>query len=130
MADAEPKKIKIFNLTDIATDNLTRGGLVDQHIAIVDRMCAPGEFIEVVDGPYVRATVQHLVQVGALSVDQLPPPYVQARQLRESSSSKRTAALPHLDVKETKVAEDAPVPEAEVAVAVTTKDSTGKNKGK
>lgn len=119
MADVVPKTVKVFNLTDIVTDNLTRRGHTEQHIVIGDRMCAPGEYVEVADTPSLRATTKHLVQIGALSLDSLPPPYTAARQMKENTASKRTSSPAHLNVQETAIAADAPAQQSATAPAET-----------
>ncbi len=103
--------MKVFNLTDVETEVLKSRGLVQQHIAVAGRMIVPGEYVEVEDTPVVRANILHLVQVGALSIDALPPPYLQERKLVEAQSSARVSA--HVTVNETKTAgEPAPQPVA------------------
>lgn len=103
---AAPTTVKVYNLTDIPTPNLEQRMMVRQHIAIAGRMCEPGAFVEVVDSPLLRVDCKHLVSVGALSIGSLPPPYMQARNAKESSGGNAPSArVQHLEVKETKVAD-------------------------
>ncbi len=104
--------MKVFNLTDVETEVLKSRSLMNQHIAVAGRMIVPGEYVEVEDTPIVRSNILHLVQVGALSIDSLPPPYTQARKLVEAQSSAGRVSA-HITLHETKTAgEPAPQPVA------------------
>lgn len=108
--------MRVFNLTDVGTTVLEARGLVSQHIAVAGRMINPGEYADVEDTAMVRAAIAELLQVGALSIDQPPPPYVVGRQQREASAGKLAARV---DLKETAVAgEPPPGPPAEGTTAV------------
>ncbi len=113
--------MKIFNLTDVPTAVLEQRGLVNQHIAVGGRMCSPGEFVAVEDSATLRANVEDLVRIGALAIDQPPPPYMLARQQAEAAS--KPGELPvraHIDMKETRVAgEPPPGPPAAAGEGVT-----------
>lgn len=101
--------MKVFNLTDVATPVLEQRGLFQQHIAIAGRMCNPGEFVEVEDTPIVRADLADLLRIGALAIDQPPPPYTTARQIAQASSTDGALMLrQHVEVKETRVAGEPP----------------------
>ena len=114
---------KIYNLTDVSTPTLVQYGLVSQHIVIGDRVVAPGEFVEQPYSASLMVTLEHLLTVGAVSVDSLPPPYHRARAQAEAASGAKPSNAPaHLDVQETKVTDPGPqqpveAPAAEVAPA-------------
>jgi len=108
----ESKVAKIYNLTDVTTPVLEKHRMLDAHIAIGTRMCAPGEYVEQEDTPTLRENCRHLVAIGALSIDQVPPPYTLARTAKAGGNVPSPAHVQHLNVKETKVAEDAPAPAA------------------
>lgn len=101
--------MRIFNLTDVATSVLERHGLVDQHLAIARRMVNPGEFVEVEDTSTTRVDLQFLLQVGAVSIDQLPPGYAQSRQIKVAQSvavgGRVGIPVRHVDMRETKTVE-------------------------
>ena len=105
----ESKLVKVYNLTDVSTPTLVQQKLLNSHIAVGTRMCNPGEFVEQEDTPTLRSDCRFLVSVGALSIDALPPTYVAART---AAAAKTGGPLPvhiqHLDVQETKVAQDPP----------------------
>jgi hypothetical protein len=110
-------QVRVYNLTDVSTPTLEKHHLLKAHIAIGTRMCNPGEFVEQEDTPSLRSDINFLVSIGALAVDQLPPPYVLART--STIAAQNVGPLPvhigHLNVQETKVAADpppAPAPEA------------------
>lgn len=97
--------MRVFNLTDIETDVLRQRGLVGQSIAVSNRMVNPGEYADVEDSPEVRAKLEYLLQIGAVSIGQPPPPYVRARGSQQELAT-RLSHFPvgHIDVKETRVA--------------------------
>ncbi len=99
--------MKVYNLTDVHTEVLVQRNLVDQHIAVHTRMVAPGEYADVEETGAIKAGLEYLLQVGAVSIDSLPPPYVEARKLRDAS--KGHARLAHVTIPETRVAHDPPV---------------------
>lgn len=107
--------MKVYNLTDVSTPVLEQRGLMNQHIAVAGRMAAPGEYVEVEDTPHARANVELLLQLGAVALDKLPPPYVLARQQAAASSGKLAAHIgQRVEINETKVAgEGPPAPPAE-----------------
>ncbi len=106
------KMVKVYNLTDVATPNLDKQKMVGQHIVVGTRMSAPGEFVEVEDSPKLRTDCEFLVSVGALSIGATPPPYTAAR-LALKANNTSPALVRHLDVAETKVAQDPPAPTPE-----------------
>jgi hypothetical protein len=105
--------MKVFNLTDVETPVLKQRGLLAQSIGISRRMVAPGEFVEVEDTPEVRAKLEYLLTVGAVSIDQAPPTYAKVRQDRQAQAqgTGHLASVPvrHVALQETKVAGE-PVP--------------------
>ena len=115
--------MKVYNLTDVSTPVLEQRGLVNQHVAVAGRMVSPGEYVEVEDTAHARANVLQLVQVGALAIDKLPPPYVLARQQMAASSGKLAAHISQrVEIGETRVAgETPPAPPAEGATVVAEK---------
>jgi hypothetical protein len=90
--------MRVFNLTDVETSVLKQQALFNQHIAIGGRMSVPGEFIDVEDSSgVIRAKLVHLLTVGAVSIDHVPPAYAHAKQSAQSSQAR------HVQVFETKV---------------------------
>lgn len=106
---APANMVKVYNLTDVATPNLDKQKMVNQHIVVGTRMSAPGEFVEVDDSPKLRTDCEFLVSIGALSIGATPPPYTAAR-LAQKANNTSPALVRHLDVAETKVAQDPPAP--------------------
>lgn len=102
--------MKVFNLTDVETDVLKQRGLVAQGIAVGGRIVDPGEFADVEDTAKVRNDLSYLLSVGAVSLERLPPPYVQRRQQLAAEGGKlKPIPQQFLDVKETAtVGEPAP----------------------
>lgn len=100
--------MKVYNLTDMPTSTLTQRGLLLQGIAIAGRLVDPGEYVDVEDTPTSRGNLEYLLQVGAVAIDQLPPPYVLARQLAQANAG-GSRMRQHVEVVETKVA-DEPAP--------------------
>lgn len=98
--------MKVFNLTDVATKTLERHGLVRQHIAVGTRIVDPGEYVEVEDTAEMRHRLSHLVTMGALSIDSLPPTYSKARGAAEAAAGK--AHVGHVSVRETRTAGELP----------------------
>lgn len=101
--------MRVFNLTDVPTKVLEQRGLTQQHIAVARRMVDPGEFIEVADSATTRDGLAYLLQVGAVSIDTLPPAYLRARQAQQARQVEnlRTSvpvSLPHVELQETVVA--------------------------
>ena len=112
---------KVFNLTDVSTPTLVQYGLVGQTIVVGNRTCAPGQFVDVPKTPDLLVVLEHLLRVGAVAVDQLPPPYQRARAQAEAAAGGKPSNAPaHLDVQETKVTDPGPqqppAPEAQVEV--------------
>lgn len=117
---SEPKTVKVFNLTDVSTPNLEQRKFVNQHIAIGGRMCEPGQYIEQTDSPQLREDCKHLVSIGALSIDTLPPPYRMARAAKDNADGLVSPAhIQHLDIKETKVVDVQPAPPAAIEAEAT-----------
>lgn len=96
--------MRVFNLTDVATKVLEQRGLVNQHIAVARRMVNPGEFIEVADLVATRDDLKYLLQVGAMSIDVLPPAYQQARQVAQVDPTRPDVRAAHVAMRETKLA--------------------------
>lgn len=86
--------MRVFNLTDVATPVLEQHGLVNQHIAVARRMVNPGEYADVGDVPNLLHDLQFLLQVGAVTVDRVPPAYSQARQLALHTNPSRLDGVP------------------------------------
>lgn len=116
--------MRVFNLTDVETDVLKQRGLLAQGIATSGRIVNPGEFIEVEDTSKSRSDLEYLLKVGAVSIDELPPPYVLKRQQAQAASGNLAARVgQHVSMAETKIAgEPAPGPGAEGATVELTKD--------
>lgn len=97
--------MRVFNLTDVETSVLKQQALLNQHIAIGGRMSVPGEFIDVEDSSgVIRAKLVHLLTVGAVSIDQVPPAYAHAKQSAQSSAGHLSGIQArHVQVFETKV---------------------------
>jgi hypothetical protein len=143
--------VRVFDLTDVPTKVLEQRGLLNQHISVARRMVNPGEFVEVEDLAATRDGLQYLLQVGALSIDVLPPTYLKARQVAQADASRSPLRVAHVDVQETAVAGGAarslaegdavelakndplvgaadPVPEPVVAAIPTPKQGKGKRR--
>lgn len=103
--------MRVYNLTDVPTPTLERHGLVNQSIVVHRRIAAPGEYVEVETSDSMRVRLSHLLTVGAVSIDQLPPAYLKARQLAVPSSG-HLGAIPvrHLEMQETPVVGVSKVP--------------------
>lgn len=100
--------MKVYNLTDVSTDVLVQRGLVQQSIATSGRMVAPGEYIEVEDTAKSRSDLAYLLQVGAVSIDQPPPPYVLARQIAQANDGQSRRPSQHVAIAETQIAGEPP----------------------
>jgi len=110
--------MKVYNLTDVPTKVLEAQHLVNQHIVVGKELVSPGGSAEVEDTPHQRGSLDHLVAVGALSIDKLPPPYALAK-----SKPGQTSNVTHpAEVREL-VREPEPEP-----VALPPEPSTGKKK--
>jgi len=96
--------MRVYNLTDVPTPTLERHGLVNQSIVAHRRVVAPGEYVEVETSESMKVRLSHLLTVGAVSIDQLPPAYLRARQLAVPSTG-HLGVIPvrHLDMQETPV---------------------------
>jgi hypothetical protein len=96
--------MRVYNLTDVSTPVLERYSLLNQQIVAHRRVIEPGQFVEVEDTPTMRARLSHVLTVGAVSIDQLPPAYLRAKQLLAPQSG-TFGSLPvrHIDVQETQV---------------------------
>jgi hypothetical protein len=73
--------MKVFNLTDVATPALAQRMLLNQTIAVGDKMLAPGASDDVDDETFIRVhpALQELVGVGAIAVGELPADYIVAK---------------------------------------------------
>jgi len=98
--------MRVFNLTDVSTPTLVRYGLLNQQIVVHRRSVSPGEYVEVEDTVDMRTRLEHVLTLGAVSIDQLPPAYAQARQQQQATQHSTFAGIPvrHVDLQETKVA--------------------------
>lgn len=78
--------MKVYNLTDVETPKLKQHGLMNQHIAVGEKMVAPGGDEDIDDATFerVQPELQKLVELGALSCDVAPDAY----------KSKKTSAEP------------------------------------
>lgn len=94
--------MRVYNLTDIPTPTLTRHGLVNQCLVAHRRVIAPGEYVDVEDNDSMRARLAHLLTVGAVSIDQLPPAYLRDKQ-QAAALSGTFGSIPvrHIEVRET-----------------------------
>lgn len=115
----EPAQVmsKVYNLTDVSTPTLVQYGLVEQSIAVGGRMIAPGEYAECQNnGGHLMLILEHLLTVGAVSVDKVPPPYVKARAQKDAEAGGKPSNAPaHLAMSETKITDAGPqVPVLEV----------------
>lgn len=77
--DDNKAPIEVFNLTDVATESLKAYGLLNQQIVVGEDLVAPGSSVKVPDEVHTRAKLQHLLSVGAVAIDKLPPAYVVAK---------------------------------------------------
>lgn len=97
---------KVYNLTDVSTPALEQRNLVAKHLAVAHRMVNPGEYVEIPTEQFQLAQVAYLLQVGAVSVDQIPPAYAQAKQ-KEAAQASAHGSIPakHVFLAETNVAQ-------------------------
>jgi hypothetical protein len=70
--------MKVFNLTDVETPALVQRGLMRQTFAVGGTLVTPGDGIEVpLEARAVVAHgIEHLVEVGALAIDEPPATYL------------------------------------------------------
>lgn len=108
--------MKIFNLTDVPTAKLKQHGLVGQTIVVGTALVQPGGEAELADDSNARAHAQHLVDVGAVAFDQLPPVYVAARADMPAKQAPVVAA-------------PLPAPEPVVEAGPAAPEPSGKRKG-
>jgi hypothetical protein len=78
VSDQKPT-IEVFNLTDVPTESLKAYGLLSQQIVVGEDLVGPGASVKVPDEASTRAKLQHLLSVGAVALDKLPPEYVVAK---------------------------------------------------
>lgn len=109
--------MRVFNLTDVPTKVLEQQRLVGQHIAVGRRMSVPGEYVDVEDpSGILQSKLTHLLTVGAVSIDRVPPAYAKAKQ----TATGHLGSIPvrHVVMQETKVAGTSAVPEVRTDVPV------------
>jgi hypothetical protein len=68
-------QLDIYNITDAATPALVARGLVSQTLEIGGGLVPPGSSCKVPDSVALRASLQHLVDVGAVAIGQPPEGY-------------------------------------------------------
>lgn len=102
--------MRIFNLTDVSTRVLEQQKLLNQHFAVGGHMVVPGEYVDVEDvNGTLRGNLVHLLTVGAVSIDNVPPAYAAAKQT--TSGHLGTLPVRHVAMRETKVVgADEPAP--------------------
>jgi hypothetical protein len=108
--------MRVYNLTDVPTPTLERYSLLNQQIVAHRRIIEPGQFVEVEDTPTMRERLSHVLTVGAVSIDQLPPAYIRAKQLQ----APQTGTFGSLPVRHVEVQETPVVGEPKSVVAPTT----------
>ena len=91
--------MKVFNLTDVETPLLKQRGLGSQHIAVGDKLLAPGTDADIDDATLerTRPELQRMVSLGTLALGEVPADYKAAKE------------------KATKKAPAAPAPESDTA---------------
>lgn len=67
--------MKLYNLTDVATEGLAQFQLVNKTICIGGVLIAPGEFAEIAPKEKTRRDAAVYVKLGAVAIDVLPPDY-------------------------------------------------------
>ena len=67
--------MKCFNLTDVATPELKKRGLVNATLAVRSVIIKPGESAEVPDDHVSRRDAAGYVAAGAIAIDSVPVAY-------------------------------------------------------
>jgi|SRR5690606_34659698 len=79
------KLMKVFNLTDIPTPELTRSGLVG--VFVVGRTpVLPGQYAEVPDTPRTHTRLRRLIEKKAAALHELPAEYVKAKNRAQAEA--------------------------------------------
>lgn len=68
--------MRIFNLTDVHTDQLKKAEMCDKPVVFCRQVINPGEAVEVTVPERQKQALQQLVRMGVLAVDAPPPQYV------------------------------------------------------
>ena len=84
--------VTVYNLTDVATPDLEHRRLLNAHFAVGQHIVAPGSSVSVPDSATVRANVDLLVRVGALSLGSVPASYERAKKSRVAECAVEEAA--------------------------------------
>jgi hypothetical protein len=72
--------MKVFNLTDVPTKELTQAGLINVTLVIGRTAVSPGESVEITDEPHILAQLIGYEKIGAMSRISLPAEYIGAKQ--------------------------------------------------
>jgi hypothetical protein len=75
--------MRVFNLTDVPTEQLTQLGLVRQPLGVGRFLVPPGGHEDIPDDPIHTGAAQYFQSVGAVAVGSLPPTYVLAKGKQE-----------------------------------------------
>jgi hypothetical protein len=73
-------RLRVFNLTDVATPELEQNGLVCKPLVVYDTLVNPGTEAEVEETAMSFRDAQYYVSVGAMAIGALPSAYVMARR--------------------------------------------------
>lgn len=71
--------MKVFNLTDVATEKLKQYQLVDKLLVIGRSAVAPGESIDLPAEPHILSQLDGYIKLGAMCRDSLPAEYLQTK---------------------------------------------------
>ncbi len=73
--------MKVFNLTDVVTPKLTQMGFGNLVVSVRGTLIAPGNSAELDDADLlVKAELDHLLSLGAVSVGSAPAEYTAAKE--------------------------------------------------
>jgi len=93
--------MRVFNLTDVPTEELKQYGLINLNILVGEDLVRPGESVAVPDLPNLRHKIKFLVEVGALAIEKVPVEYAVAKSdpTRKLASQTPPAVPLRLEVK-------------------------------
>lgn len=86
--------MKIYNLTDIETPKLREYGHLNHTLAVGSELLLPGQSVDVPDEVAKRLEkgLEHLVNVGALALGELPAAYRLAKEKRAQADRPQAEA--------------------------------------
>lgn len=73
--------MRVFNLTDEETPELKRRRMFNQTYVVAGKAIKPGGFEDVPNTPVVLKQIEHLIDLGALCLTQVPDSYLEAKKV-------------------------------------------------